>query len=786
MSPKYISPISAALALAALSGTASAFIYEEINQVEGSVAFTNSLALAGTLSSVSIGSSSVGLSPNVGASTSSTFVGNSADYDISVVAHDVQHVISPTAYLDGGEDYYNFTPQTSAAVPNEPGTAPEVHFSECAGFASFQFVHAVTGDPIALVDAYAYAHPETSPGSFGGWQAHTNHQEWLGPTTGETFPVRGDGSNYRIDITYKVGLFWFPHSEERVIDCDQPSAPIIIELNPEELPFEPGAIEGYVDLKFLSEQPNTDMWAVSGPAGHQNYDALSTPAYGTFLIEDLIPSDWVNPSDPYAVYGNMHFNTGVNHEYFTTKAIEVTVPDGTTVSTGNAFVMDPGFVEGKVAVRGPRRCTTAADRVNRGLSGTAGGSASGDLTYSVGVDPLAEPGMRQLAADYLLAVGAPNNTTESWTPSYYGHFGTTSSGYQNSDYSYTDYTVGSPAVAPGAPPLEIDVNHCLAYIDGDIHINRLDASGSKFNNPRVWYNGSNSGDGVSYGVSGYATGVPVDGAARDVQGNVSICVPDGTYTFSANVTAESEAHVVSDTQVRQVTHDIQCGAYVNPLVVNVDVDSACAGELTTPMEVSAKGILEPTDVISMYAVLNCVDPDPNDETDIFDLVTDITVCPDRIEICGTPGTPACGVDPTHSIPLGTADLKQCGNTVHVVAIDADENEASVSASTPFSYELPATPGPGCNNVSVAYDNVKGGGTIDVDDIVEPMNNCGLELESTWCKFYNKTHGTTYSEHGEDVTLKGGTFSGLCRVQTECGNWHVCSFKADVTTGASAQ
>jgi hypothetical protein len=776
MSPKYISPISAALALAAFSGSASAVLWiEEINQVQGTVSFSNSLAPAGNPSSVSLSSSSIGLSPNVGSSTSGSFVGNDAPYDITVVAEGTEHTISPTAYLDGGRDIYLFAPQSSAPVPNEPAAPPVLDFNECAGFVSFQFVHAVTGDPLVLEDAYAYAHPEVSPGSFGGWQAHTNGDN----TSGETFSVRGDGSNYRIDITYKVGLFYFPYSEQRVVDCDQSAAPIVIELNPEILPFDPGKISGYVDLKFLTEQPNTDMWAVWGPAGHQRYDALSSPAFGTFLIEDLIPSDFVSPSDPYAVYGNLHFDTGVNHEYFTTKAIDVTVPNAGTVSTGNAFIMDPGFVDGDISVRGPRRCMMAQDTVQRSLGGTAGGSASAYLTFAVGPDSLAEPGMRELSADYLLAVGAPNNTTENWTPGYYGHFGTSTAGYQNSDYSFSDYTVGSPAVPPDYSTQTIDVNHCLAYVNGHININKLDTSGSKFNDPRVWYNGGQSGDGVSYYVSGSATGLPQSGAARDVTGSVAMCIPAGDYTFNANVSAASEDGVVSDTQIRQVQHSIPCGAFVNPLVVNVDVDSACAGELTTPMEVSAKGLLEPAEVTELYAVLNCTDSDPSDSRDIFDLVTDISECPNRIPICGGSTGITCGVDPTQTLSLATAGLVQCGNTVHVVGIDADTGSTSVSASTPFSYELPATPGPGCNNVVVPYDNTNGGGTIDIDDIVEPMNNCGLELESTWCKFNNKTNGTTIS-NGEDVVLKGGAYTGLCRVETSCGNWHVCSFKATVT------
>src|SRR5687767_2943233 len=109
MSPKYISTISALLALAAVTGGASAQtipIPEKVNQVIGDVGFSNSLA--GPISWLYVSSSSVNLVQTMSANTWGSVTPTGATYDITVLASGATHNIMPNAGLDGGKDQYQF------------------------------------------------------------------------------------------------------------------------------------------------------------------------------------------------------------------------------------------------------------------------------------------------------------------------------------------------------------------------------------------------------------------------------------------------------------------------------------------------------------------------------------------------------------------------------------------------------------------------------------------------------------------------------------------------------
>ncbi len=781
MSPRFISSLSAMAALAAIAVPASAIVIDDnVNQIQGSVGFSNA-NLPNSPVAITLSSQTVGISPTRSASTSGAVSGNSANYSLTVLANDLTHYVSPVAYFDSWRDVYYFAPKTSTAVANEPAAATNLGFSECAGQVSVEFYDINTGDPVAVPSVSAYAYPEVSPGNFGGEQAHTSN----GNTSAEKFPVRGDGSNYRIDVYYRVGLLSYVTQEQRVVTCDADAQPIRIGLS-DGPPYDLSQIDGYVDLHYKNEIADTQMVATWGPAGHTSIDYLSgSPASGDFLIENLVPSDAVTPSDSYNVYANMRFTTGNGIESFTSPYVEAMVPEGQTYHTNNDFIMDAGYVDGNIGVRGPTACLQAVDRMNRSLSGPRWGSASVDLAYAMQPDPDDAPGIRLLSAAYDLAVGAPQNTTEAWTPWFYEHFASGNPApkqYLASGYSVYDNKVGSPLVAPGSTNTHIPVNHCLAQVMATVTINSADPAGTTFNNPRVTYGGRYIGeDGSDYSTWGDGYGTPLASDPRAQSGRVNLCVPAGSHTFDATVSASDENGVISDTQLRHVTHDIECGAIVNPLVVSVDTNPACNGAAYASHTASSKGFFEPKEVREMYAVVNCSEADMPAGVDF-----DATLCPvsKRTQICGN-GAQACGEDPQDlpfSIP--TAGLQMCGQTLLIVAIDDETGDASVSASKPFAVELQGPTGAGCDDVIAKYDNVLKGGVIDLELATEPLNACGLESEPVKCSFSNGTKRWTFTDDPNNpndtkVILPGGQYSANCQLQTDCGT-RTCSFDATVT------
>ena len=88
----------------------------------------------------------------------------------------------------------------------------------------------------------------------------------------------------------------------------------------------------------------------------------------------------------------------------------------------------------------------------------------------------------------------------------------------------------------------------------------------------------------------------------------------------------------------------------------------------------------------------------------------------------------------------------------VVAIDSASGRVSHSGSEPFSYEANPIPGTGCVDQNVVYDNTIGGGRIDLESVVAPMNECGMEVESIVCGFNNGTSTTVVTSPADAETL----------------------------------
>lgn len=132
----------------------------------------------------------------------------------------------------------------------------------------------------------------------------------------------------------------------------------------------PSQIIGQVDMVGETEvavpfsaTPATRVSAQNGPSGAHQEVTLPPPYHGSFTLDGLAPSDRATPPKGYEVGAAMNIRTGRRLETFTSPFLgqgsgaganpAVAVPRGGTADLGNTFVMQPGYVEGRLFLQGP-------------------------------------------------------------------------------------------------------------------------------------------------------------------------------------------------------------------------------------------------------------------------------------------------------------------------------------------------------------------------------------------------------------------------------------------------
>ncbi len=309
-------PLAAFLLLALTAAAAANGQISTPNQIVGLIKLTNtSLAVPG-FSSGFLRAASIGTITTYNHSTHVTVnTSTMAEYEVTVEADPTgifYRVYDVGMRLDSGGDLYQFAEQdTPVAVFPDGSPDVELDFAECAGIVEVHFEDQ-TGVPVTVDGGSIVAHRLPS----NTIQARDFN---LPPgTSTETLAIRGDGTDYRIDVTYsrQVGsdpfvdlikieglcqeLLTMGCEDVQPITCEVP-----VGIGPGPLaPLDLGEIIGEVDMLGEEEHriptDHTRMRADTGPFLNYRFHMVDNtppvpPSSGAFQLQNLLRSDFVSP-----------------------------------------------------------------------------------------------------------------------------------------------------------------------------------------------------------------------------------------------------------------------------------------------------------------------------------------------------------------------------------------------------------------------------------------------------------------------------------------------------------
>ena len=318
------------------------------NQIVGTIEFTNTdPVILGILNSpggnqgfhlVRVTARSVVPPPLSNLTTFASASQTSTPYEITVESGPpgagIPYVLSVLMFLDQkdagqGQDQYFFDRIITDPVVEEDAPDVVADLRECAGLLDVRW-ETPDGSPATVDGGVILAFREVTPGT-GSFIAK-GYDPVINAGSGQEYlAVEGDGSLYRVVVSYVIGLDpWsdqirYLHQEFIEVGCDE-----IVEIVapvPEGGPGgELGEVVGELDMLGEIENRLLDfslMEALSGPAGNFRFDTVDVPApsQGLFELSNLVPSDIAAPPIGYRVHGNFSLRGGNRHEYFRTPTL---------------------------------------------------------------------------------------------------------------------------------------------------------------------------------------------------------------------------------------------------------------------------------------------------------------------------------------------------------------------------------------------------------------------------------------------------------------------------------
>ena len=455
MKVRFISALSVTAALCTLAPAASA-VDSNVNQIFGTVSFSNTVLTLPPFVSGTLQASSLAPVGGLRASKDATLSGSALTYKISVNAEDYTHQVWADTY-SGSNRWYEFAAVTSAPVANEPAPDTQVNLSECAGLAHVRWLDATTLTPVVVtqpgVTAYYQGGPQASASS-----STADHLD---------FPVRGDGSTVRFDATYSTGsdpykdLIYITKSVSQVVNCDQDvNVDFLIPSGGSGTSTQKyGEIVGYFNLLGESESAgNTVVVADSGPFGNYRYSLVpGNPAEGPYDLLHLLPSDTMTPLQPYRVYGQTSFTNALGvPEFFRTEGVQATVLAGPATNLGNTFVMNDQQISGGIVVEGLDACqqqfqpkSSNTNMYGTSINGLA--YAQAPVTGATFLSTLL-PGNHAFAGNHRLAFGTPNNGNAPWADYFNMYFQNPTNPNAATSVQFYNQAVG--AIPSGSLPIQ--------------------------------------------------------------------------------------------------------------------------------------------------------------------------------------------------------------------------------------------------------------------------------------------------------------------------------------------
>ena len=701
----------------------------------------------------------------------------------------IAYSVSPIATLNFDHQTYYFDPRTSAPVViGVP--PPALDFEECVGVVTVRFVTA-GGAPMPVTGGRILATHSVSA-------AYTGVRDAITSGATETRLYLRGGETHQLAITVHRGTDFYTDRIEHyaltnvAVTCDDFSSVDIVIPDAGTL----GRIIGNVDMlgEFeavvdgrddLNYPDYTGVIANYGPFANQRWAALpgvnfSTPSSGAFELGNVVPSTLDPLSAGYAVSAQMVLRSNRAVQVVLTPALgwgsnpPLPVTPGATVDLGNLLRIQPGFLSGQIALKGPAE-SLGRPSLLRGLLHSSDDDLDSDGlpdylgTYGIywtsigalGVDRRAS-GANFTAAhgytygdfdgtfnaansvfegSYELVVGGLNSEAGVWKQQDLSL--TLSSGavtnaeaFYSTGLSVSDQRTNDMEIAAGQTATA-NVNYCF----GEVLVRFRAASGT-FWNPRVQYSqgvfqGTNFlGQPADYSVHlTYATGLPDTQANATNEGVVVMYLPEGTYTLQPYITPGDSA--LGATGLQPISLKVGCGQRiaVEPcLQVNLNAPT-CSATALVPITGS---------------VASCT----NNVTQIsytLDGGAPQVVCSD------------CGTNPNFGFAITLPD--ECGDhTLVVTATDETGGTSSVTTVLHHDQTLPEITCPTEVVVGCAGTN----GAV-ATFTVTATDNCPAPVNV----FCTPASGSLFPLGNTTVN---------CTAVDGCGNTATCSFVVRVSAG----
>jgi hypothetical protein len=702
----------------------------------------------------------------------------------------IAYAVSPTVILQGQLFSYYFNSITSAPVTIGV-TPPALDFSECVGVVTVQFV-TPGGAPVSIDGGQMICY-DTATFAYSGIRS-----DIPAGVTEQRIYLRG-GSTHQLDITVHRGTNFYSDRIESflstnvAVTCDQfttikMTLPDVTSL---------ATITGRVKMEREFEDsisattsvPSPDYTSVVarfGPYANERWAGLPglnflIPSSGTFTLSNVVPTT-IDPlfGPGYELYAQMAIRTNRMIELFLTPALgsganpALAVPAGSSIDLSNTFDINPGYARGRVLLQGPAESAghpsqfrglyhagdddvdfdgipdffgtygvywsvveaVGVDRPAPGATGTASGGI-GETDFGGDFNPLS----RAYEGQYELALGGLHGEASVWQVKYLtlttvNTVVTNDDDYYDNIFSITDQRTNDVEVFPNQP-----VTNDLGYCFSEVRI-VFRSTSDAFYSPAVRFSpGAFAGTDFQGQPADYTVdleamvGTPTSSATASNIGQVTMFLPQATYTLYPSVTPVGENYASTGLEPIEITVGCRQRLSLEPCLQLILDAPSCTNTSSAAISGSVRSCTNEVTSISYT-----VNGGPSQ-----------TICND------------CGINPDFA--FGLALSGEClDNELTVVATDASGGVSSVATTVRYDPAAPVITCPS-NVVATACDT--NGAVVNFN--VTATDNCTGPVTITCVP----PSGSVFPVGVTTVT---------CTAADPCGNSSQCTFT--VTVGGS--
>lgn len=712
----------------------------------------------------------------------------STDYQITVDSDNtgISYVVAPWVVMQGDQYVYYFNSLTSAPVTiGVP--PPPLNFDECAGVVTVRFVTS-GGSPVPVAGGQITAF-DVPTGNYTGQRGTIS-----AGVTQQRIYLRG-GSTHRLEISVHSGTDYYTDRIETTLStniaviCDQFQNVDMVIPDSGTLATITGSVDllGEFELKALANPAYdflanfTSVIARYGPYSNQRWAELpgtnfTDASSGPFTLADVVPSTLDPLSPGYQVQAQMVLRTNRAIEVFYSPALDsglnpaLPVGPGESVDLTNLFVINPGYLRGKVRLQGPAE-SLGRPSLLRGLLHAGDDDLDGDgipdafgtygvywsVVEAVGVDRLASgasfsasgglgygdfqgdfnPATSAYEGQYELVLGGLLGESTIWQQKYLNVTLSSGATTNDNDYYYNVLTItetgtNDSEIIPTQPTTN-DVAYCLSEVKVVFHSTTGTFYNPGFRNSSfgTFTNTDFLGRPANYRVDvAAAYGSPTSAAAAANIGQVVLYLPQGNYTLFPVVTTDG-----SDTGLQPIDISVGCG-------------EAITLEPCLQLLLHAPDCTNNPSVHITGSVISCTN-------DVANITYTLNGGPPQL-ICND-----CGTDPAFAFDLTLTN--ECADNMLVVT--ATNNIGGVSSiTTAIHYDVtpPVITCPADIEVASPTEN-----PIPVNFTVTATDNCADPV-SIVC---TPPSGSTFPI---------GTNTVTCIATDSCGNASQCNFKVVVS------